>query len=127
MSGSNLFSLVFSLVGSLAFIVFLVRFLRQELVASDMGISLKQGFSTTIIRWSEARLFAVTGTYTPAPDLIRYALAGNGAIIRWWLYIKPPGWMTLKPVAPFAEYDRRMRALLSLVAAKTGLPLLDLR
>jgi hypothetical protein len=111
----------------MAFFVLLIRYLRQELVASETGISLKQGFSTTSIPWSAARLFAVTGTYTPAPDVIRYSLDGSGATIRWSLYTKPPRWKTLKPVAPFAEYDLQMRALLSLVAVKTGLPLLDLR
>ncbi len=126
-SGIALFSLLSSLVAMIALFGVLMYLLRQELIASETGISLKQGFSTTIIPWSEARLFAVTGTYTPAPDLIRYSLDGSSATIRWWLYTKPPSWMMPKPVTSFEEYDQQMRALLSLVAAKTGLPLLDLR
>lgn len=85
------------------------------------------GCNLRTIKWSEARLFAIYPSRKPS-DLPRYyELSGKDAIVRW-RRMRPdaPFRFTKKP-ASFDEYDRQMEALLSLIAAKTGLPLYDLR
>ena len=60
--------------------------------------------------------------------VLRYALEGTGVTAEWWMYTRPPRWFDVARLdMPYEEYDRRMREILSVVSAKTGLPLLDAR
>ena|GEM_PF-6690834 len=80
------------------------------------------------VRWSEARLFSVIGKREERPMVLRYALEGNGVTAEWWMYTRPPRWFDVARLGmPYEQYDQRMREILSVVSAKTGLPLLDLR
>ena len=90
-------------------------------------------FETSRIRWRNARLFATCPCNlwekrAYAPTI--YELAGPNTVVRWErLRRKMPftfAWLC-KPSIPFDEYDQQMDALLSVIAAKTGLPLYDLR
>lgn len=83
------------------------------------------------IAWQDARLFAIyglAGVQKDQPPVV-FELSGADKIIRWtWLR------SSNKKVTYFAapadkqeEYDRQMQALLSVVAARTGLSLYDLR
>lgn len=99
---------------------------------SEEGITIQQHKSRETIKWQDTRLFAIH----PATPLggqahlpVRYELAGAGSSVRWIrLRRKMPFAYTIYwPRTPFDEYDRQMDALLSLIAAKTGAPLYDLR
>lgn len=82
------------------------------------------------ITWSEARLFAIGVGRKKRPRELVYTLAapGPGKFVHWPRLYQPPRWYAIRePTVPFAEYDQQMQTLLSLVAARTGLPLRDLR
>lgn len=79
------------------------------------------------IKWSEIRLFAIYRTRKPTDPRVCYELAGRTAIVRWRRMRPDAPFPFTKPPASFDEYDRQMDALLSLIAAKTRLPLYDLR
>lgn len=90
------------------------------------------GSSKTMIPWNEAALFAVfpphrisQRTYLP----IIYELSGPKTIVRWMRVRQDMPWFhkNHQPTLPFDDYERQMEALLALIAAKTGLPLYDLR
>jgi len=83
-----------------------------------------------VVPWEEARLFAIVPM---SPDMrktsgspISYELSSTGEVLRW---------STSKHVALFAgqatqsSHERRqqMQTLLSMIVAKTNLPLYDLR
>ena len=79
------------------------------------------------IQWDEIRLFAIYPTRKHMDFPMYYELASQTAIVRWKRM--RPGMrsrLTKMPVH-FDDYNRQMDALLSVIAAKTGLPLYDLR
>lgn len=88
----------------------------------------KLGGASNTIPWSEARLFSVIGKREERPMVLRYALEGNGVTAEWWMYTRPPRWFDMARLGmPYEDYDRRMREILSVVSAKSGVPLPDLR
>lgn len=101
----------------------------------DAGLRFAQGGHDTFIRWNETRLFAIfspnlLNRRTSLP--ISYELSSRYGILRIpRVYRKITFSQFFLPVmvprVPFDDYDRQMDALLSLIAAKTGLPLYDLR
>ncbi|MFL5704572.1 MAG: hypothetical protein ACJ8AG_17290, partial [Ktedonobacteraceae bacterium] len=103
---------------------------RQQLTVTETGL-IKPGFrKVQSISWNEARLFAIDGIYGgkkyPYPSV--YELSSANEVIRW-MWIRST-WRIIffaRPAVPREEYDRQMQALLSLIAARTGLPLYDLR
>lgn len=105
---------------------------RQQITLTQDGL-LQVGLFSKVrsIPWRDARLFAILGIYGaktyPLPT--QFELASHEEIIRW-------GWMheNSRKVLYFAkskvspeEYQRQMQGVLSVIAAKTGLPLYDLR
>lgn len=103
-------------------------------VYSD-GLRVVQGGHDTFIRWNEARLFAIfsptllsrrTGLPTSYELSSRYGIARLPRVYRKMTFSQF-SLPIMVPRVPFDEYDRQMDALLSLIAAKTGLPLYDLR
>jgi hypothetical protein len=101
---------------------------RTSVTATDQYLLVSFGGTNFTVQWSEARLFSVIGKREERPMVLRYALEGNGVTAEWWMYTRPPRWFDVARLGmPYEEYDRRMREILSVVSAKTGLPLLDLR
>lgn len=101
----------------------------------DAGLRVVQGGHDTFIRWNEARLFAIfsptllsrrTGLPTSYELSSRYGIARLPRVYRKMTFSQF-SLPIMVPRVPFDEYDRQMDALLSLIAAKTGLPLYDLR
>lgn len=105
----------------------------QRIKVSEKGINVQEcsvpsiGCNQRTIKWSEIRLFAIYLTRKPADQQICYELAGPTIIVRWRRMRPDASFHFTKPPASFDEYDRQMDALLSVIAAKTGLPLYDLR
>ncbi|HEV2460297.1 MAG TPA: hypothetical protein VGS80_18215 [Ktedonobacterales bacterium] len=77
--------------------------------------------------WRDARLFAVRGGGNPSTPATRYELATERGTVEW-RRLRRIRWFSLEqPELSFEEYDREMDTLLAVIAAKTGLPLYDLR
>lgn len=105
---------------------------RQQITLTESGL-IQAGISSKIrsIPWSEAHLFAELGIYGakkyPYPAL--FELASEHEIIRWnWIRKNSlKVWYFANSKAAPEEYERQMQGVLAIVAAKTGLPLYDLR
>ncbi len=101
---------------------------RQRLEVTEKGLSFgKDVFGPADLQWEEIKLFIIPAGVNKDKPLRRYELIGATHSF----FIVRPSRQRLfqmdKPTIPFDEYDRQMNALLSLIAAKTGLPLYDLR
>lgn len=106
---------------------------REQVTLTEYGIMVS-GVTSRIqsISWSEARLFAITNPYNFKRLKDRQPLilevANEHAIVRWtWLRPKSVRSGLAVPVLPPEEYEQQMRDVLSVIAAKAGLPLYDLR
>jgi hypothetical protein len=82
----------------------------------------------TAIKWQDARIFARVGSYRRDPRLAYYELVDDKQSLTFAVALKPPSRFELvKPATSFEEYERQTQQLLGMIAAKTGLPLVDLR
>ena len=108
----------------------------QQIIITEQGLLLQKGrtglsSSTHWIAWRDARLFAMYD-YPPLNKNARsvvFELASADQIISW-TWLRPDRFVLgsqVRPIALSEEYNAQMRALLSLIAAGTGLPLYDLR
>jgi len=126
------FLVVFSIVAIFMLVGFFALFLsplgRPQITVTEGGLISNLGMKV-IMPWHEARLFAMYGTFgrQKSGASITYELSSARAIVRWTWFLRKMYWVDLEPTIPLDEYNRQMRALLSLVVAKTGLPLYDLR
>lgn len=132
---ASMFVIVASIFSGCAVALFVhcAEVTRNRITVSDKGLSQHlPGLASDLyaITWSEARLFAITRGRKKRPGDVVYMLATAGPVkfVIWPRLCQPPRWYTtLEPTMPFAKHDQQMQALLSLVAARTGLPLRDLR
>jgi|GEM_PF-3130745 hypothetical protein len=79
--------------------------------------------------WHEARLFTCYRSLIPwnKASIINYEISSASHVIQWtWVQREKAFPFSEVPTTPFEEYQAQMRALCSLVTAKTGLPLYDL-
>jgi hypothetical protein len=103
---------------------------RREITVTESGLTAREGMEKThSVMWHEARLFAIYGTFGAQKSgaAVTYELSSARDIVHWtWIQRRrlSPG---LEPTIPHDEYNQQMQALLSLVAAMTGLQLYDLR
>lgn len=128
LSGLPLF---FAQSAGLAAFFFLVSILgeRERIEASSEGLLLSKGAAparTEQVPWEQVLLLAIRRGKEQA-EATEYELSGPTTIVRWRRLHQKRWFSWVKPALPFDEYDRQMEALLSLIAAKTGLPLYDLR
>ncbi len=102
---------------------------RQQIKVTEGGLAARNGIQTSRVLWHEACLFVMYGTFSAQKNgaAITYELSSARDIVRWTWVLRKTHWVGLEPTIPRDEYNRQMQALLSLVAAKTGLPLYDLR
>jgi len=102
---------------------------HQQIKATEVGLASNNGKKVTTVPWNEGRLFALYGTFGAQKSgaAITYELSSARDIVRWTWVLRKTYWVGLEPTIPHDEYNRQMQELLSLVAAKTGLPLYDLR
>lgn len=108
------------------FLVVLARIPRQWLEVTEDRLIFREGFPSALL-WKDITLFAIpTGSQRGKP-VMRYELLGS---TQSFCILRPARGRLLQldqPVLPFEEYDQQMEALLSVIAAKTGLALYDLR
>jgi hypothetical protein len=82
----------------------------------------------TAIEWQDARIFARVGSYRRNPRLAYYELVNDTQSLIFAMALKPPSRFALvRPTTSFEEYERQTQQLLGMIAARTGLPLADLR
>jgi hypothetical protein len=112
-------------LGTGSFFAYLVMGERQIEVTDDHLTVRLAGVEEQTVSWEEARLFAIT---RGRQATVSYELASSQASAPW-VWVRPDTFSArwFEPTIPQFEYDRQMEALLMLVAAKTGLPLYDLR
>ncbi len=104
---------------------------RQQITVTQDGILMFGFRKIHAIRWDEARLLAIIGLYGAKKynNPFFFELSNANEVIRWnWIRKNTRKLIFFaKPTIPQADYDRQLQALNSLIAAKTGLPLYDLR
>ena len=119
-----------ALLGGLLFFVTYYR-VRQQITVTQDGILMLGVRKVHSMRWDEVLLFAIDGMYNTkkVTEPFLFELSSANEVIRWnWLRKSTRRIIFLaKPAVPRAEYERQMQALNSLIAARTGLPLYDLR
>ncbi len=118
-------------------VVLLIVLLRhnmynQKITFTEHGL-IQTGSSSQVhsIPWRDARLFARNAPsgivqINNRPLLSMFQIASENEVVQWhWVYssklYKPPFGLS------HAEYNQQMQDLLSLITARTGLPLYDLR
>ena len=103
---------------------------RQRIEITDEGLTIHEINNTSSVRWDEVKLFATTPPKKRA-SLIFYELSTSANTLSSGVILqrlrRDARLLPHKPETPFDDYDRQMDALLSLIAAKTRLPLYDLR
>lgn len=106
---------------------------RQVVEVTEVGVRLRasrvSGFRG-MVRWNEARLFAVYNAYGARKSgaVLTYELSSASSIVRWTRILRPHAFgLYMDTGMPLAEQNQAMEALCQLIAMQTGLPLYDLR
>ncbi len=83
------------------------------------------------IAWKDARLFTIASRGNRANEalspLIFEVASADTRIHIMWLRTESARQAIIEPVVSYEEYERQMHSVLAVIAAKTGLPLYDLR
>lgn len=124
-----IFSILVVLMLALLFVILFSGLSRQQIEVTEHGLTARYAGRTGRVMWEEARLFALYGALGAQKSgaAITYELSSARDIVRWTWVQRKTYFSGLKPTLPLDEYNRQMQALLSLVEAKTGLALFDLR
>lgn len=100
--------------------------LGQVLTADEYGITVVNGQQNMYIDWQSAQFFGVKER-RKAGTVGLYELSGGQKVVRWWWLCPTRSLFNfLQPTIPYDEYTRKMADLLSLIEARTHLPLYDL-
>jgi hypothetical protein len=102
---------------------------QQQITVTEGGVTGHDSNQTHTVMWQEARLFAMYNTLGAEKNgaAVTYELSSARDIVRWTWVLRKTYWVGLESAISHDEYNRQMQALLSLVVARTGLPLYDLR
>ena len=97
--------------------------------ATEDSLSYRNRFGVAhTISWDEAQLFSLTGFSRRTTDTFIYQLSASpGRGMAWSYRAQPHWWSVSAPTTSQEVYQQQMEALLSVIAARTGLPLYDLR
>jgi hypothetical protein len=102
----------------------------QWLEVTDEGVISYESGNPKTLCWEEIRLFVISSNQSKEEPPGRYQLFrkhGPGLALDVRRSPRQSLFQMEKPSLPFDEYDRQMNGLLSVIVAKTGLPLYDLR
>jgi hypothetical protein len=114
---------------ALLFALFLSRLGRQQVEVTESGLTARFGGRTATVMWGEVRLFAKYATFGARESgaAMTFELSSATDIVRWTWVWRKSYLIGLWPAIAHDEYNMQMQALLSVVEAKTGLALYDLR
>jgi hypothetical protein len=110
--------------------IFTSRQTTQQLEFTETGLLKRTGKKVIVMPWDEARLFAII----PASPAVKktsgppttYELSSANEVLRWSASERMALFVGQAAVTS-DEYRRQMQALLSVITARTDLPLYDLR
>jgi hypothetical protein len=107
--------------------VFMLPWRQQQMLITDEGIIQVQSGRRSAVAWKEARVFAlIEGGRRPSSSATHILASGRHGV-RWTHRSRTRWYSITTPTTSDDEYQRQMDALLSYAAARTGLPLLDMR
>lgn len=131
-----IFAVMVALLVIVLGIIFLTSLRWQKVTVTEEGLSTRYGGKKSVVRWEEARLFAMYNTWGAQKSgaSITYELSSAREIARWTWMLQPDRLsmgigmgMGMRPTVPLNEYNQQMQALHAFIVARTGLPLCDLR
>jgi hypothetical protein len=107
---------------------------RQRIEVTDEQLTISGSGKPHSIRWTDAQVFAIAhyGNKAGAGPVF-YTLGSVSDRVGWVRVCERAPILTIRaetltnPTTPVAEYERQMEIMLTIVAAKTGLPLHDFR
>jgi len=97
---------------------------QQVRVTGDEIVVNQKGNRRESIAWDDVRVFALT---QQSPNANVYMVSSGKKDVYWSHRLHTRWYSISAPTTSDDEYQRQMDALLSYIAARTGLPLLDLR
>ena len=99
---------------------------KNRIEVSESGLTTRSVQGVHYVPWNEAQLFAIYFGKNGRSAMI-YELSSAKDIVHWTWLRKYSKFSAQVPCIPVDEYNRQMLGLLSFIAAKTRLPLYDLR
>lgn len=101
----------------------------QTLHITEEGVAQTQARlrHVSAITWANIRVFAIVEGRRRPRSAVTYMLSSGRRAVRWTRRSRTRWYSISAPTTSDEEYQRQMDALLSYIAARTGLPLLDLR
>lgn len=117
---------LFSVLYTVGAAIFVAEPPHQTIRITEAGLTVRSIESRTIA-WDKACVFAlVEGGKRPGSTAI-YILSSGRNSVRWSYRPRTRWYSVTTPTTSDEEYRRQINALLSYIATRTGLPLLDLR
>jgi len=107
--------------------VFMLPWRQQQMLIMDEGIIRVQSGRRSAVAWKDARVFALVEGGQRSDATAVYVLNSGKSTVRWTHHSLTHWYSITAPTTSDEEYQRQMEALLSYAAARTGLPLLDMR
>lgn len=125
---SGIFLVILLFLSLILYWQFTTEFM-QVIEVSDEGLRTRYKGQKSTIRWNEARLFAFYGVFGDARGhgTQTYELSGSDIVVKWTEYQRKNRMWYLKTGLTFEEYRSQLVALNNVIAARTRLPLNDLR
>ncbi len=123
---NRIWSVILGIVCLTLIVWLMIWTFRQPIIKitlTEKEIQIKQFDEERAIAWTDARLFSVFAVRRQGNN-VYYELSSAKRILRWNWDRSLRG---LRPTTSQEEYNRQMEAVLRIIAAKTGLPLYDLR
>ena len=97
---------------------------RQRIEITEGGIIFRSVGRTEMVAWQEASLLACYPAFgLMSRDVKSFELSSATGIVRWFMLPPSSG----RSVGHQEEYNRQMQSLLSLIAARTELPLFEFK
>ncbi|GAC1561496.1 MAG: hypothetical protein PVS3B3_07200 [Ktedonobacteraceae bacterium] len=123
-----LFMPIALLIAIAVLVVVFSQLLSQQLDVTENELTSRSMGQTSSVCWNEARLFGRYETFGAQNSgvAMTYELSSATDIVRWTWVRRRTSLVGLEPTLSSTQYVRQEEALLSLVAAKTGLALYDM-
>jgi hypothetical protein len=117
---------LFSVLYTVGAAIFVAEPPHQTIRITEAGMTVRTNESRTIA-WNDARIFALVEGGERSGSTKIYMINTGKSSVRWSYRPHTRWYSVTTPTTSDEEYQRQMNALLSYIAARTGLPLLDLR
>lgn len=99
---------------------------HQTIQITEAGLTVRSNESRAIA-WEDVCIFAIVSGRHQTHGTRIYAINSGQSTVRWTHRLRTRWYSITAPTTSDEVYNRQMEALLSYAAARTGLPLLDMR